>query len=278
MRRRLYLLTLWVFTTLTALSLGVLIWSGFATAKYRWQGGVWEVRAGEISISAAPRVRWNPKVLGFEYSAFPTRPFVSLNSKVSFQSLSEFDLRLPSIVPALVFGTAAALALYRVRRPFDRGGRVSRRGSFRKLRWTLTGSVAFLVAASTASEWMSVSRSGRSWSFGWGDGRLLFTTGSYFGPPLGWSVSAHGEDRYESEGIFLIESGTPDALWGDDYWVAVSTWGLAFLLAIPGAMLWHIHLRKYPSSSVCSKCHYDRTGLAAGAACPECGVVAPTQA
>ncbi len=90
-------------------------------------------------------------------------------------------------------------------------------------------------------------------------------------------MSVRGEDRYESEGIFLIESGTPDALWGDDYWVDVSTWALACFLAIPGAMLWYIHLRKYPASSRCRKCHYDLTGLAAGTTCPECGAagVAP---
>jgi hypothetical protein len=36
-----------------------------------------------------------------------------------------------------------------------------------------------------------------------------------------------------------------------------------------------IHVRRRERSGRCPNCHYDRTGLAAAAVCPECGAAAP---
>lgn len=274
MRHRLYLLAFWACATMTALSLGAWVWSGFASALYRWQGGMWMIGTGELFVSAAPSVRWNPAVLGFEYQASPTGPLLTVDSKLRFRSLSEYDLQLPHFVPALVFGAAASLTLYRVRKPFDRPGRVSRRGSFRALRWTLAWTVLVFLAASFASEWTRLVRNRPSWSVCWRDGKLTLTSGTYWSlpeAPSGWSLAAVGDVEYEAAGIHLFALWTPSRSGSDEYGVSISTWGLAALLAFPASMLWYIHLRKYPASSRCRKCHYDLTGLAAGAPCPECG-------
>ena len=57
----------------------------------------------------------------------------------------------------------------------------------------------------------------------------------------------------------------------------IPLWILVVLSAVPTALLWrrdHI-LTKRARAGRCPKCNYDLSGLAAGAACPECGPKPP---
>jgi hypothetical protein len=124
----------WVFTILTAVSSAFLTWSGFAYATYRWQGGSCWIEGGGVFVHADPHNLWNPKVLGFEYASLAKCPLESPNTYLRYRSLNEFEARLSLLLPVLGFGTGAAWAWYRVRRPIDRSERPYRRGSFRVVR------------------------------------------------------------------------------------------------------------------------------------------------
>jgi hypothetical protein len=101
-------------------------------------------------------------------------------------------------------------------------------------------------------------------------------------PYVGWEIQ--GPDTW-SWGMH--DSARPFAKWrGGIAWIAI--WGSSgqwwagvtllypFLLtAVPAGLLWWKDLRRFGPGR-CPNCGYDRAGLAAGTACPECGKPAPS--
>ena len=55
--------------------------------------------------------------------------------------------------------------------------------------------------------------------------------------------------------------------------VGVPLWSLLIVFALATVTAWILDTiaRRRARSNLCPKCNYDRTGLAAGAVCPECG-------
>ncbi len=60
-----------------------------------------------------------------------------------------------------------------------------------------------------------------------------------------------------------------------EYEFEVAIWPLPAAALFFTAFLWYLDTlaRRRARLNLCPKCHYDRTGLAAGAKCPECGAV-----
>ena len=51
--------------------------------------------------------------------------------------------------------------------------------------------------------------------------------------------------------------------------ILIPLWAVVIVVAAGTCVLWHVDRRRDPNS--CRKCGYDRTGLPADRACPECG-------
>jgi hypothetical protein len=64
---------------------------------------------------------------------------------------------------------------------------------------------------------------------------------------------------------------------GTRYWVQIPLWPVVLLTAIPAFLMWRTDLRLWRRGRAgrCLTCGYDRLGLAADAACPECGKAQP---
>jgi hypothetical protein len=84
----------------------------------------------------------------------------------------------------------------------------------------------------------------------------------------GWDWGTNGEARYTSAATW-----TGGVLWGSD----TSGWGAGVSVLYPviaatvsSSLLWFADRRR-SRTGLCSKCGYDRRGLAADAPCPECG-------
>ncbi len=87
----------------------------------------------------------------------------------------------------------------------------------------------------------------------------------FYGPKL-WRVSeAHAEVMRQLGPRSLINMYR----WG----LAVPTWAVALAVAVPTCVLWWSWWRdrRRCRLGICLTCHYDLTGVRAGAVCPECG-------
>jgi hypothetical protein len=101
--------------------------------------------------------------------------------------------------------------------------------------------------------------------------RILWQNGSMNHHPGGWRVETWSQwvwwqwwFAYESSSIRQYSHGT----------LFIPLWFPALLLGGLWYVLGRLE-RRAALGRICQKCHYDRTGLAAGAVCPECGA-APT--
>jgi len=94
------------------------------------------------------------------------------------------------------------------------------------------------------------------WSFGWG------------GPP-GRAIYFSGGQLLSGQ-AYAAEGGRD---WGIDTTFPVPLWLPAIAVLIPTTIAWRLDslARRRARLNFCPKCSYDRTGLAAGAVCPECG-------
>jgi hypothetical protein len=94
----------------------------------------------------------------------------------------------------------------------------------------------------------------------------------------------------------VVGGPDPDREWWAGFWAGRSPLWTPQILSVPGrlavtlplwiptgavllvtASAWRLDMlaRRRERAGLCPKCYYDRAGLAAGAACPECGSAAP---
>lgn len=111
---------------------------------------------------------------------------------------------------------------------------------------------AAAVTALLALVWIA----GEFWSFGWG------------GPP--------GRAVYFSGGLLLWGKAYVFADgrgWGIDSPLPLPLWLPMVATLLPTAFVWWLDAlaRRRVRVNLCPSCDYDRTGLADGAKCPECG-------
>jgi hypothetical protein len=91
--------------------------------------------------------------------------------------------------------------------------------------------------------------------------------------PYGVEFS-HGDNR---EGFQWAFDRQPNFIWslcrGDRYCWMISLWIPSSCALLVTLTAWRLDTlaRRRARLNLCPKCNYDRTGLAAGAVCPECG-------
>ena len=82
--------------------------------------------------------------------------------------------------------------------------------------------------------------------------------------------------RWYADGSAFAFQWRPDwNLSGPAWYVIVPLWIPAAVTLATTAAAWRVDgiARRRAGGDGCKKCHYDRTGLAPGAVCPECGQV-----
>ncbi len=100
-------------------------------------------------------------------------------------------------------------------------------------------------------------------------GEGLLGRGTSYNPwviPTGIWIAAKEPGRMDGKTYFRLRS------FGDTSWSA-PLWPLMSALILVAVCLWIFGARgtRHIAANLCPKCNYDRTGLAAGAVCPECG-------
>jgi hypothetical protein len=138
----------------------------------------------------------------------------------------------------------------------------------------LSASVVFVAMYAASWRWYVLWSSAR-WTCAAGTGRA-------------YVIHFRDEPR---EGVIDYLSGRPSAwIWGPlavpnggvfwKLWTNAASYGPSFPLWLPAALslgatggAWRLDTlaRRRACAGLCPKCHYDRTGLAASAVCPECG-------
>ena len=141
----------------------------------------------------------------------------------------------------------------------------------KSVKWTGAVVSVLLLAVWITSAWWYV-----SWWFRWGDSMAVGGGAAYVGhnildiPPA--ARGAH----------YGLSTGTPFTWWFADYkygaggHMVIPLWSPVFLALLPTVAAWHLDTltRRRAGVNLCPKCNYDRTGLAPGAVCPECGTAA----
>jgi hypothetical protein len=90
-----------------------------------------------------------------------------------------------------------------------------------------------------------------------------------------WSfVVIEPEDRHW---FWWFEEDSVDGWGWSGVFVAIPLWVVWVAIGVPTALLWHRDRRYRFGPGHCPNCGYSLAGLAAGAACPECGVVRAPQ-
>ncbi len=113
---------------------------------------------------------------------------------------------------------------------------------------------------------------------------LGYGTPSGYGVELsyGWMWISHELPRPQRIGLYFIDPKRVHyyGWWFDRYnvkgeWgIAIPMWLLCMSLSFPTGVAWRLDTlapRRRARLNLCPKCNYDRTGLAMGAVCPECG-------
>jgi hypothetical protein len=137
----------------------------------------------------------------------------------------------------------------------------------------LTAGLLFTGACVASAKWW-VGYSTDTWLADFGDGTLYtksLTPRSWDRPLLGWQSGPNG--RYYGKSwewtwwVFGETKASGDPIQGH------SVWPVAPLFTVTGLTLFLFGRRaaKRAAGNQCLKCGYSRTGIAATAACPECG-------
>jgi hypothetical protein len=163
-----------------------------------------------------------------------------------------------------------------------------RRWLRKSAKWTCTIAAAVVVGAAVFSlfgtaHYDYVSKDGKTAHFGAVGGGMLLVVerfgfdrkslpineGWYIGRPEAWSWGMH--EGADSERVWRAGIAWY-ARWGPvgEYWAGVTLLYPFLLTAVPAGLLWWKDFRRFGPGR-CPKCGYDRAGLDAAAACPECG-------
>ena len=120
------------------------------------------------------------------------------------------------------------------------------------------------------------------WQFGWQGpsgndavlyrGTLFISWGETWGPagfPHGWRAYPEKDPLIWA---FRFEPNSRAANLGWNVWIPM--WAPTALCVLITALAFRLDTlaRRRARMNLCAKCHYDRTGLAGDAVCPECGV------
>ncbi len=129
--------------------------------------------------------------------------------------------------------------------------------------------MVLLAVVWMASAWLDVSWiMGNSHVFELGEGRFLLMSlkGVHGARSPGVYFDSHEMSGYTFEWPFSI------AKTRSGWYISIPLSAVALPFAIAGAAAWYADtLVRRRSLRNCPKCNYDRTGLAAGTVCPECG-------
>ena len=129
-----------------------------------------------------------------------------------------------------------------------------------------------LIAAWAGSAWWGIHfLTADVWVFA-GNGQIGYSVSSGIANMVGITADSMPAWR-------LVPLDAPGLKWGwtifDGGWlstVVVPLWSLTLAAALPTAAAWRqAHRARTRPQTHCHRCGYPRAGLAAGAACPECG-------
>lgn len=278
----------WPLTVIAVALLLVTIVTGWGGASYSWTGGIVNLGGGCVSGfytdgSTVPPFLGQGWHVHFDWSDPP-----SWSHSVDSTIYGGTYRALVSLVPfVIVSGLSVAWAWYRYRRPLDRAGRPDRYGQFRRTRWFATALSSLLLVIAAGSYWFMFEFRNAKTSVLVVNGAAMAIHKAIPRPPSFPSGVPTGPATLPQTNVAptLSMIGTRSTpRWGGTvyqfYWEEWPNWthllNLWFLWAVslvPTVFLWFIHLRRYPGSSHCTACRYDRAGLGTFAPCPECGQI-----
>jgi len=135
------------------------------------------------------------------------------------------------------------------------------------VKWGGAAVTMFLCAVILSNLAWEMMYGGAGWGVTVGYGAVTFyklQSGRFYCDGLELSISGSGWEWLPHWGGL----GTPIA-WA--YIVCVPIWMPLVCAAFPAWAVWRGDYRRRARLNLCPNCNYDRTGLSAGAVCPECG-------
>jgi hypothetical protein len=138
----------------------------------------------------------------------------------------------------------------------------------RTIKWGGLGASLLLIAVWVASGSTSVMWRSSGYGVGVVSGQLRLTR-VHAGVPWGDPIGLHCQSTIRTRWLLWFRwypgSGA-DTL-------DIPIWSLAAAVLLAGGGAWFLDVcaRRRERAGRCPKCRYDRTGLAAGVVCPECG-------
>lgn len=140
------------------------------------------------------------------------------------------------------------------------------------VKWGGLAVTVLLVGVWVGTGWVSatwLSREGTGFSFY--TGRLGLGFGVWRDNPTGERHLRLACDAWMMQWSFETDTR------GSGWVLAIPLWAPACLALMATAVAWRVdaRARRREQPHLCSKCGYDRTGLAVGSPCPECGSSAP---
>ena len=270
----------------------ITIMSGWHGVRYSWAGGSVSVSAGGIGLNHAenPGIFGSP-IRGWGLEIDWTNP--AWFHSIELSHLPGYHNHFVSFVPFAVLACVAALfGWYRHARPFVRPNRPNRRHQFRFIRWLCTTLCAISLFAAIASYWIVFEYQTAK--------TQIFAVNAIVSavhneqpkapvPPPGVSPSNWAAVmRPDIAPRFSLVGSRSTVPWRGRiyqfYWAnwpdwshILNLWFLWAVLLMPTAFFWFLHLRRYPSSTHCARCHYNRAGIRPHSPCPECGHVPPVR-
>ena len=140
------------------------------------------------------------------------------------------------------------------------------------IKWGGAAVTVLLVVVWIGSGWWSVGwTSGRYGSVSVGGGQVIamWCDTSSLKSDIGWRFRERASAPYVSRFRYCLSFGSAPGLW----FAQIPLWCVAPIPLCATAAAWRLDTlaRRRARLNLCPKCNYDRTGLAVGAVCPECG-------
>jgi len=142
------------------------------------------------------------------------------------------------------------------------------------VKWASTAAVGLFAAMWVMSTWRFVEAFGpNGTTVGLSAGRVYASSSVAIAVPMHWEILTGPS---VNRGLGMSAPFEWKRFMPGEWWLTAPLWSLIAPTALVAALAWRLDLlarRRRAKLNFCSKCHYDRTGIAAGIACPECGTI-----